>query len=341
MNDILVVEDDQTLLKGMLQTIGNISPAYNLFSAENGIQALEVLKKHSICILVTDLRMPEMDGFELLMQVIKNYPDIPVVITTGHRISKEQEAAFEQGAFDLLFKPFPMKKLREAVKRGIDKQNDGGILNKVSPEMFLQLVHMERKTCTVRIHQNQEGRLGVLFFRRGQLLDARMNDLRGKAATLEIFSWDDCTLSIENDCPVHDLKISQTLTGLLLEAARLKDERIDSISTYDDAVPDCPPEGVPSDSGREDQDPSNTLKARLEQSPQMDGVLERIDNDTRWNSLLDHMHRIGQLLTAGSLKAIGMTTQAGDDYVVFPTRPSTALKIDPNCPKERFYTLVE
>jgi hypothetical protein len=285
--------------------------------------------------------MPEMDGFELLTQVIKNYPDIPVVITTGHRISKEQEAAFEQGAFELLFKPFPMKKLREAVKRGIEKQNDGGVLNKVSPDMFLQLIDMERKTCTVRIHQNQKGRLGVLFFRRGQLIDARMNDLRGKAATLEIFSWDDCTLSIENDCPVQELKINQTLTGLLLEAARLKDERIEPISTDDDTLSGCPPEGVPSDRGCEDQDPSKTLKANLDLPPQMDGVLERIDNDARWDSLLDQLHRIGQLLTAGSLKAIGMTTQAGDDYVVFPTRPSTALRIDPTCPKEKFYTQAE
>lgn len=341
MTEILVVDDDQTLLKAMLQTIGNISPAYNLFSAGNGIQALEVLEKHAICMLVADLRMPEMDGFELLMQVIKNYPDIPVIITTGHSISEEQEALFEQGAFDVLFKPFPMKKLREAVERGIEKQNDGGILNKVSPEMFLQLINMERKTCTVRIHQNKEDRLGVLFFRRGKLLDARMNDLRGKAATLEIFSWDDCTLSIENDCPVEDLKISQTLTGLLLEATRLKDERIESISTDDNALPGDPPESARSDSEREDQAPSNTLKARLELPPQMDGVLERIDNDNRWDSLLDQVHRLGQLLTAGSLKAIGITTQAGDDYVVFPTRPSTALKVDPNCPKERLYTLVD
>ena len=341
MTDILVVDDDQTLLKGMLQTIGKMSPTYNLFSAGNGVQALEVLEKHAICMLVTDLRMPEMDGFELLMQVIKNYPDIPVIITTGHRISEEQETAFEQGAFEVLFKPFPMEKLREAIKRGIAKQNDGGILNKVSPEMFLQLIDMERKTCTVRIHQNEEDRLGVLFFRRGQLLDARMNDLRGKAATLEIFSWDDCTLSIENDCPVEDLMISQTLTGLLLEAARLKDERIGPISTDDDALPGYPSESARSDSECEDQDPSNTLNARLELSPQMDGVLERINDDHRWDSLLDQVHRIGQLLTAGSLKAIGITTQAGDDYVVFPTRPSTALKIDPNCPKERLYTLVE
>lgn len=341
MTDILVVDDDITLLKSMLHTIETISPAYCLFSAENGIQALDVLEKHAIRLLVTDLRMPEMDGFELLTQVIKNYPDIPVVITTGHRISEEQEAAFEQGAFEVLFKPFPMQKLCEAVKRGIEKQNDGGTLNNVSPGMFLQLIDMERKTCTVRIHQNEEDRLGVLFFRRGKLLDARMNDLRGKAATLEIFSWDDITLSIENDCPVEELKINQTLNGLLLEAARLKDERIETIPIEDDALQDASPQSAEPDSGPEDQDPSKTLKARLDQTPQIDGVMERIENDDRWNSLLDQAHRIGHLLTAGPLKALGVTTQADDAYVVFPTRPSTALKIDPNCPKERLYHLVE
>ena len=341
MTDILVVDDDKTLLKSMLHTIETISPAYCLFSAENGIQALDVLEKQAIRLLVTDLRMPEMGGFELLTQVIKDYPDIPVVITTGHRISEEQEAAFEQGAFEVLFKPFLMKELCEAVKRGIEKQNDGGTLNNVSPGMFLQLIDMERKTCTVRIHQNEAGRLGVLFFRRGKLLDARMNDLRGKAATLEIFSWDDITLSIENDCPVEELKINQTLNGLLLEAARLKDERIETILIEDDDRPEDSSQSAQPDSAREDQDPSKTLKLRLEQAPQMDGVMERIDDDPRWDGLLDQVHRFGQLLTAGSLKLIGMTTQTGDDYVVFPTRPSTALRIDPNSPREKLYHLVE
>jgi CheY-like chemotaxis protein len=341
MTEILVVEDDKLLLNSMLQAIATISPTYCLFSAENGIQALDVLEMHTIRLLVTDLNMPEMDGFELLAQVIKNFPDIPVVVTTGHSIPDEQKAFFEQGALDILFKPFPMKKLLGAVTRRLEKQIDGGMLNNVSPEMFLQLIDMERKTCTVRVHQGEQGQMGVLFFRRGRLLDARMNELRGKAATLEIFSWDHITLSIENNCPVQELKINQTLNGLILEAARLKDERRGSIAFDEASLSDSSPQSAPSDTDDADQALSETLNERLELALRIDGVLERIDNDTRWETLLYQMRHIGQMLSAGTLNAVGMTTCNGGDYVVFPTRPSTVFKIDPNCPKEKLYQLVE
>lgn len=341
MTDVLVVDDDKMLRDSMLQAIATISPTYRLFSAENGIQALDVLEKHVIRLLVTDLRMPEMDGFELLARVIENYPDIPVVVTTGHPIPDEQKPVLEQGAPNILFKPFPMKKLLGTVTQRLEKQNDGGILNNVSPGMFLQLIDMESKTCTVRIHRRERDQMGVLFFQEGRLLDARMNELRGKAATLEIFSWDHITLSIENGCPVQELKISQTLNGLILEATRLKDERMGSIAADDDPHPESPPDGAPSDTDRGAQASSETLKARLEQAPQMDGVMERIDNDTRWDPLLDQVRRIGQMVSAGPLKAMVMTACTGGDYLVFPTDPSTVLKIDPNCPKEKLYQLVE
>jgi CheY-like chemotaxis protein len=339
MTEILVVDDDKNILKNMLRGIETMSPAFTPLAAENGLHALEMLKKHPIRLIVTDLKMPKMDGFELMAQVMETYPDIPVIATTGHAISDSKKDALRQGALEVFFKPFFMEDLCGTVRRSIEKQAEGGTLCNVSPAMFLQLIDMERKTCTLRIHRQAERQMGVLFALKGKLLDARMNDLQGKAAALEIFSWDHISLSIENDCPLHEPKIDQTLTGLILEASRLRDEREGALPENADAV--TVPENVAPPIDAANQIHITTLKKRLGELPQLKAHLRSIDHDAHWNGLLDQVRQVGDLLNAGMLKAVGITTGAGQDFVVLPTDPPTVLKIDPECPKEKIYPLAE
>lgn len=343
MTEILVVDDDKILLNNMLRGIETISPAFSLLAAGDGLQALEMLKKHTIRLIVTDLKMPQMDGFELMAQVKQTYPDIHVIVTTGQAIPDAKIDALKVGALEVLFKPFSMEDLRGTVRRSIEKQAEGGTLCNVSPAMFVQLIDMERKTCTLRIHRKAEGQLGVLFARKGKLLDARMNELQGKAAALEIFSWDHISLSIENDCPLHEPKIDQTLNGLILEASRLRDEREGAPHEGADAIsaPTSAPENdaPPPDAAHQNQ--MTTLKKRLGELPELKAHLRNIDHDAHWNGLLDQVRQAGDLLNAGKLKAVGITTGAEEDFVVLPTDPPTVLKIDPECPKEKIYLLAE
>jgi CheY-like chemotaxis protein len=341
MTEILVVDDDKILLKNMLRGIETISPAFSLLAAGNGLQALEMLKKHTIRLIVTDLKMPQMDGFELMAQVKETYPDIHVIVTTGQATPDAKIDALKIGALEVLFKPFSMEELRGTIRRSIEKQADGGTLCNVSPAMFVQLIDMERKTCTLRIHRQAEGQLGVLFAREGKLLDARMNDLQGKAAALEIFSWDHISLSIENDCPLHAPKIDQTLNGLILEASRLKDEREGAPCEGTDAVSAPALEDVAPPPDAEHENQMTALKKRLGELPELKAHLRGIDHDAHWNGLLGQVRQVGDLLNAGQLKAVGITTGGEEDFVVLPTDPPTVLKIEPECPKEKIYLLAE
>jgi CheY-like chemotaxis protein len=341
MTEILVVDDDKLLLNSMLAGIEKMSPAFSVLPAENGLQALEMLKKHAIRLMVTDLRMPEMDGFALLAKVREIYPDIPVIVTTGHAMADDQKIALEHGALEVLYKPIALKELGETVRRLLHKQTNGGTLTNVSPAMFLQLIDMERKTCTVRIQKRAGRQQGVFFVRKGKLLNARMNELQGKAAALEIFSWDHVALAIENDCPVQEQTITQTLSGLILEASRLKDERDEFNETVPDEVtePTLKKRVIPADPAH--MILAAHLKKQLGQLPELNGYLHGIDHDVHWNSLLSQVLQIGALFKAGALKAVGITTGNSEDYVVFPTDPPTVLKMDPNCPMEKIYPLVQ
>ncbi len=130
---ILVVEDNVELLNLMRQTL---SARYNVFTAKNGQQALNVISRKPLDIVVTDVMMPVMDGIELTRN-IKSNPDtagLPVVMLTAKTRDEDRNEAFRIGADEYLTKPFGMDGLqlridnilanRERIRRQFMRQTD-------------------------------------------------------------------------------------------------------------------------------------------------------------------------------------------------------------------------
>ena len=125
-------------------------------------------------------------------------------------------------------KPFIVEALAEKISATLQKESEGGILQTVPLDMFLQLVEMEQKTCTIRIVNKISKAIGVLFFQSGELMDARIKDVKGITAAYEIFSWEKVTLSIQDACVVKKKQIKDDLQAILMEAMRLKDEQAET-----------------------------------------------------------------------------------------------------------------
>jgi hypothetical protein len=83
---------------------------------------------------------------------------------------------------------------------------------------------MEQKTCTVRLVNRESNKHGVLFFREGDLIDARVDNTQGEAAAREILTWADVILSIQDKCLQKEKKIHTEFQDILEEALRLKEE---------------------------------------------------------------------------------------------------------------------
>ncbi len=236
---ILIVDDDQAWLRLMQIELEDYSDSFSVLTAEDGNEALEKLKKEHVSFVVTDLRMPGMDGYDLLSQVLKEYPDIPVYVITAYDKPKTRDVVFKSGATGYLTKPFSAEELVEAISHSLKKRAEGGSLHNVSLETFLQLIEMEQKTCTLHISDKQRKKGGVLFFRHGDIMNARIGNRQGKDAAYEILSWSNVSLSIEHDCVFQEKKIDADLQVILLDAMRLKDEGPDE----DTAAPDRKPSG--------------------------------------------------------------------------------------------------
>ncbi|MBW1840569.1 MAG: response regulator [Deltaproteobacteria bacterium] len=221
---VLFVDDDVILRRLIQKKCEKYKDTFVIHMAGNGLEAIEALKENAISLVITDLQMPKMDGFALLAHLSEQYPDIPVIIQTGHSTPKSKKAVLKGGAAGYVEKPFKLESLVHKIIDTLKKESEGGILQSVSLEMFAQLIEMEMKTCTLRLLAKKSGKQGVLFFKEGDLLDARVQDRHGNSAAYDIFSWDEIILSIQDECAISEKKIDGELQAILFEAMRLKDE---------------------------------------------------------------------------------------------------------------------
>ena len=113
---ILLVDDKEYLLQSMAEGLEAVDGDFEIHTAGNGRKALEILKaSNKIDLLVTDLEMPVMDGFELLAVVKQDFPTMPAIVITGHITSKIKERIKAIGDYTCIEKPIGFKELRRII----------------------------------------------------------------------------------------------------------------------------------------------------------------------------------------------------------------------------------
>ena len=114
---ILVVDDEANLRRVLTAQLSR--DGYEVHTAPDGEAGLAVLREHHIDLVITDLRMPKMDGLELLRQALRGDPQLPVVILTAHGTVDNAVEALKTGAFDYITKPFDQAEVRTIVKKAL------------------------------------------------------------------------------------------------------------------------------------------------------------------------------------------------------------------------------
>ena len=337
--NILVVDDDPRTLKLLSKGLEKNIPDSRVLTAENGHVALDVLNGSDVCLVITDLVMPVMDGFELITQLMVRYPDIPVLVITGNPIPEAEQKRLTDSRLTVLSKPFTMQVLCGHVTTVLERHADGGVLHNISPSMFLQLVELEAKTCTIRIIDNAAGRQGVLFFANGRLLDARLADLQGEAAAIEIATWDTTSLVIQNRCPIKSARMGKSMSALLLDAARIKDERTDKNDPLLELAPDdlIDVDPLPADAPAAADD----LIRRIVADTTVKSHLTEIGVAPQWAPLLAQLDALRDHFQIGRLQSVILGTGDPEDVIVLPSEPPVVVKVDSRYPKDNVLALAE
>lgn len=278
MRHVLIVDDEPSLLLSIESGFNDHLDHFKVVTAGNGEEALETLESQDIDLVITDLRMPVMDGFELLAAMSSDYPDIPNIVMSAFGTPKIEDHLKSLGTFQFLDKPLDFDALEECITSALEALDEQeGSITGLSLGNFLQLIEAEQKTCTLSVFNNSTNK-GTLHFAEGKILDASTGDLTADGAVIEMVTWDNVKISLlELAIDPSENKITSELILLLMEGARLKDETKASLSSFDEIM-----EGFDKLESEPENDSGTTtageymagLKEILkEMADEMDGVL--------------------------------------------------------------------
>jgi signal transduction histidine kinase len=154
-NVIFVIDDDEIIRLSCEQILQK--SGYKVETFGNGHQGIERLKKVRPPLLVVDIKMPELDGFEVIKIVRKIDPDVVIVVITGYATIETAVDAMKMGAYDFLPKPFTPNELRLIIDRGMERWR----LAKEAKLLRKEKEEVERKFVTLVSHQ-LKGPLGAV-----------------------------------------------------------------------------------------------------------------------------------------------------------------------------------
>jgi DNA-binding response OmpR family regulator len=220
---ILIVDDEPAQSRGLSRAIRLRRPDYTVLTSGDGIEAVSLLEAQQVDLVLTDLQMDAMNGFELLSWLSQYRPSVLAFAMTGESGADTEARLSELGAVEAFSKPLDIDALLHRVSEGLAERIRGHVQN-VGLASFLQFVELEHKTCTLEVQSGEKR--GTLFLRKGELVDARTADLVGEAAALVIIGWDDTSITIESGCRNVERRIAKPINFLVLEALRVHDEAL-------------------------------------------------------------------------------------------------------------------
>lgn len=329
--NILVVDDNQPFLNLIKKIFDKYENKYQLQTCLDGLLAIEMLKKNTFSLVVSDLQMPNMDGFALLSKINEQFPDIPVIIITAFDKPKTGSVITKKGAAAYFTKPLVMEDLIAKIDEIVSKETEGGQLHNASLEMFIQLIEMEAKTCTIRVYDEVNKKTGVLFFNGGELFEARYGAITGKEAAYQVFSWDKVTLSIENHCVIQERKIQDELQAILLDAMRMKDE----IGSSEEDFSEEPENNVVQENESEalikSEEKSNTpednIKKKLSGILDVDADIISIEVDNSLKDFIEQSNAFGDYFDIGHLTAGYFDKKETENTIIITNEDGTCVEL--------------
>ncbi len=122
MPQILVIEDEAAIRRVLTKILSEESDTYNVEEAEDGLIGIEKIKKEDFDLVLCDIKMPKMDGVEVLEAIKKIKPEIPVVMISGHGDLDTAVNTMRLGAFDYISKPPDLNRLLNTVRNALDRK---------------------------------------------------------------------------------------------------------------------------------------------------------------------------------------------------------------------------
>lgn len=222
MKHVLIIDDEKSLLLSMKAGFEPFKDELNILTAANGLEAVKVLESNPVDLVVTDLKMPEMDGFEVLSHLSENYPSIPAMVMTAFNTPEIENRLNEERSLTIFEKPVNFDEFSKAILEVVHSDNQD-ISMGISLTSFMQLVQSEEKTCLLEVKTREK--TGHIYFQKGELINAVYAGLKAEEAIYKMLEFHDAQVSFKRP-PQKKIKriIKASLMQVLMEGLRRIDE---------------------------------------------------------------------------------------------------------------------
>lgn len=309
MKKVLIVDDETRLLQSIEAGLKSYLNEFHVITAHNGKEAILHLERENISLVVTDLRMPEMDGFELLAQLTSTHPFMPTIVMTAFATPEIEERLNASGTSRLLEKPIDIEKLAQAIREGLKQKSNEGALAGFSLANFLQLLEMEKRTCLLNV---QNGNMhGHIYINQGEVHAAVADGMKGEDAIYHLLSSDHANITFQK-LPKRKIQqmIKIPLMSLLIEAMRRKDEKSnDAFSAEEDLELSDEEGGSVTEDVMEQQPPKNEAPPSIMEGEQLATTQEINAGDEKMGKLEDTLGRLAEI---EGFMAVGIFTPNGE-----------------------------
>lgn len=227
---ILLVDDDPDVLEIYSEILGQLPSKPELHTALNGARAIAMLEAHQFRLIISDLKMPKMDGLQMLSIVRRKYPALRTVVLTSLVDEQFRSRIYALGVDLYWQKPTTEHEItlfRECIESLLDRNAVVGFRG-VQSKSLVDIVQLECIAHSSSVLRITNGPLiGHIWINAGELVDAETDSARGEAAFQKILAWKTGGFETLPAEPSRAQTIFKSYNALLLETAQAYDEAQD------------------------------------------------------------------------------------------------------------------
>jgi CheY-like chemotaxis protein len=235
---ILILDDDQQFLDTYSRILSRLPSRPDVRVATCATRALALLEAEPFSLLITDLRMPKIDGFQVLMAARRQFPELRTVAITGIGDQQYRARAYASGIDLYTEKPTTPTEIRlfsECVEALLSQGAHDGGFRGIQSKSLIDLIQIECLSQHSEVLRITRGSLeGRVWIDGGNVIDAQLQDLGGEEAFRQIFAWKTGHFEILPGDPKRPRTIYNSYESLLLDSAQ----------TADESAAAAPPEGT-------------------------------------------------------------------------------------------------
>ena len=224
---ILILDDDPVFLELYKEWLSQLPSKPEIHTSTSGARAMALLETEPFRVLICDLKMPHMDGLQVLAIVRRRFPELRTVVMTGVQDEEFRSRAYALGVDLFWLKPDTQQNMQmflECLESLLGRDNENGFRG-IQSKSLMDIIQMECLSRTSTVLRITRGPLiAKLWLQDGELIDAEVEGARGEAAFQRLLSWKAGTFENLPAEPQRERTIFKSVNALLLESAQNLDE---------------------------------------------------------------------------------------------------------------------